>query len=64
MTSTLKTLMTATNKAQKILGKGSSEIDARTVYGEEGKNYVAWSAAADAERAYREAHDLIGVRAR
>jgi hypothetical protein len=27
-----------------------SELDARTVRGEEGKNYIAWCAAADALR--------------
>lgn len=55
--SNLKTLMTTERKAWNAMMKGS-EADARTVRGEEGKNYIAWCAAADAERAYREAHGL------
>ena len=37
-----------------------SEEDARSVYGEEGKNYVAWCAAADACYEYRKAHGMLG----
>lgn len=61
MNTTLNNLMKAERRADRVLMNGS-ELDARTVYGEEGRNYVAWCAAADAERAYREAHDLIGKR--
>lgn len=57
MTATLKTLMKTEAKAWKAMMNGS-EADARTVKGEEGRNYVAWSAAADAERTYREAYGL------
>lgn len=56
---TLPALMKAERKAHRALMAGS-EADARTVYGEEGKNYIAWCAAADAERAYREANGLVG----
>ena len=59
MTSTeLKNLMSAERKAWRVMMAGS-EADARTVRGEEGKNYIAWSKAAAAERAYRERHDLL-----
>lgn len=57
MTATLKNLMKTEAKAWKSMMNGS-EADARTVRGEEGRNYVAWCAAADAERTYREAHGL------
>ena len=52
----LKTLMAAERTAFAKMMNGS-EADARTVRGEEGKNYIAWCAAADAERAHREAND-------
>lgn len=52
MDANLKILMNTERKAFRAMMNGS-EADARTVYGEEGKNYLAWSAAADAERAYR-----------
>ena len=52
MTSELKTLIAAERKAWNTMMRGS-EDDARTAYGEEGKNFVAWCAAADAERVYR-----------
>jgi hypothetical protein len=60
---TLKTLEKTEAKLWRAMMNGS-EADARTVYGEEGKSYLAWCAAADACRAYREAHDLVGVRVR
>lgn len=58
---TLKELMKAERRAYREMMRGT-EADCRTVRGEEGKNYLAWCAAADAERAYREAHGLIGKR--
>lgn len=56
----LLTLEAAERKAWRAMMNGS-ETDARTVYGEEGKNYIAWCATADACRTFREQHDLIGV---
>lgn len=58
MTSELKTLIKTGNKAWNVMMNGS-ETDASTVKGEEGCNYIAWCKAADAERAYREAHGLL-----
>lgn len=49
----LTNLLKIEAKAWKAMMNGS-ELDARTVYGEEGKNYIAWCAAADAVRAVRE----------
>lgn len=46
----IATLKKAEAKAWNIMMNGS-ELDARTVRGEEGKNYVAWCAAADLLRA-------------
>jgi hypothetical protein len=43
------TLKKAEAKAWNFMMSGS-ELDARTVRGEEGKNYIAWCAAADALR--------------
>jgi len=43
-----------------IAMKDGSEADARSVHGEEGKNYIAWCAAADACYTYRKAHGLLG----
>jgi len=43
------------NDAWRALMTGSPE-DARTVFGEEGKNYLAWCKAADACRSHREAN--------
>ena len=57
----LKTLDKIEAAAWRAMMNGS-EADARSVYGEEGPTYLAWCAAADACRAYREAHDLIGRR--
>ena len=54
----LKDLMKAERKAWRVMANGT-EADARTVRGEEGVNYIAWCAAADAEREYREKHDLV-----
>jgi hypothetical protein len=61
MHTTLKTLDKAEAKAWRAVMNGT-ETDARTVYGEEGKNHLAWCAAADACRKYREAHGLVGKR--
>lgn len=47
MTPKLQTLLKAEAKAWATMIRGS-EADARSVRGEEGKNYLAWSAAADA----------------
>lgn len=49
----LKSLIAAEKKAWRVMMNGS-EADARTVRGEEGRNYIAWCAAADACRAKRE----------
>lgn len=38
-----------------------SEADACTIYGQEGKNELAWRAAADACYDYRKAHGLLGL---
>lgn len=53
----LKKYTKASKKAWNIMMNGS-EIDARTIRGEEGKNYIAWCAAADAECKFREEHEL------
>lgn len=57
MTNELKTLAKAEKKAWNTMMNGS-EMDARSVYGEEGKNYLAWLAAAAEVRAYREREGL------
>jgi hypothetical protein len=57
----LKTLDRIADKAWNLMMNGS-ELDARTVYGEEGKNYIDWCKKADASAAYRTAHDLVGRR--
>jgi hypothetical protein len=54
---TLKELMKAEARAWRKMMRGSEE-DARTVFGEEGKNYLAWCAMADAEYAFRQEHGL------
>lgn len=59
MTNELKALMKTERAAWNAMMSGSEE-SARTVKGEEGDNYLAWAAAAAAERAYREAHGLLG----
>lgn len=61
MHTTLKALDKAERKAWNAKMRGS-EADASTIYGQEGKNEMAWRAAADACREYREAHGLLGVR--
>lgn len=38
-----------------------SEADACTLFGQEGKNELAWRKAADDCRAYREKHGLLGM---
>lgn len=57
----LRALDRIEGKAWRVMMNGS-EADARTVKGEEGVNYLAWCAAADRCRAYREAHGLEGMR--
>lgn len=54
----LKSFVKASSAAWRMMMSGT-ETDARTVRGEEGKNYVAWCAAADAECKFREKHDLL-----
>lgn len=58
---TLKTLDKAEAKAWRVMMNGT-ETDARSVYGEEGKNYLAWCAAADACFACRQALGISGRR--
>lgn len=53
MNASLSNLLKIEAKAWKAMMNGS-EIDARTVRGEEGVNYLAWCAAADQVRAVRE----------
>ena len=60
MTTELKALVKASNKAWNVMANGS-EADACTIRGLEGANYLAWCAAADAERAYREAQEVVEV---
>lgn len=55
----LKSLLKIEAKTWNAMMNGS-EADARTVRGEEGKNYIAWCKAADACRTYREAHGMVG----
>jgi hypothetical protein len=57
---TLKTLEAAERKAWRAKMNGS-EADACTLFGQEGVNELAWRAAADACRAFREAHGLLGL---
>lgn len=49
----LRTLMQACNKAERVMMTGPVESSC-TILGQEGANYLAWCAAADAERACRE----------
>jgi hypothetical protein len=58
--STLKALDKAERKAWNTMMNGS-EADSRTVFGEEGKNYVAWCKAADACRHYRERLEALAA---
>lgn len=55
----LRNLEAAERKAWNTLMRGS-EADACTLYGQEGKNELAWRAAADACYAYRAKHGLLG----
>ena len=55
----LKVLEAVERKAWNAKMNGS-DVDACTIYGQEGKNELAWRAAADACRMYREQHGLIG----
>lgn len=41
--------------------RGGSEIDACTIYGQEGKNELAWREAANACHDYRNQHGLLGM---
>lgn len=56
----LKDLEQAEREAFDALMNGSEE-DASTTPGKEGKNEIAWRAAADACFDYRQKHDLIGL---
>ena len=56
----LKNLEAAERKAWNTTQRGS-EADACTLYGKEGKNYLAWREAANACRDYREQHGLLGM---
>ena len=60
VTSELKALMKASNAAWRLMMNGSVE-DASAIPGQEGANYLAWCAAADAEAAYREAMNVEEV---
>jgi len=53
----LKKYTKVTNAAWRIMMNGSEE-DASTVFGKQGKNYLAWCKAADAECAFRVEHEL------
>ena len=61
MTQTLQTLLKAERTAWTRKMRGS-EADASTIYGQEGVNELAWRKAAEACFAYRQQHNLIGVR--
>ena len=54
----LATFTKASKSAWRTMMNGT-ETDARTVHGEEGKNYIAWCAAADRECAFRTEHELL-----
>lgn len=56
----LKALEVAECRAWLVKRRGS-EADACTIYGKEGKNELAWRKAADACRAYRSQHGLLGM---
>lgn len=56
----LKKLEQIERKAWNAKMNGSKE-DACTIYGQEGKNELAWRKAADACRAYREVNGLLGL---
>lgn len=56
----LRKLEQIERKAWNTTQKGS-EVDACTLYGKEGKNYLAWCKAADACYDYRKANGLLGL---
>lgn len=56
----LKELEKIERKAWNTKMKGS-EVDACTIYGQEGKNELAWRKAADACNDYRKANGLLGM---
>lgn len=56
----LRTLEAIEKKAWNVKMKGS-EVDACTIFGQEGKNELAWRKAADDCRNYREANGLLGL---
>lgn len=56
----LKVLEQIERKAWNTKMKGS-EVDCCTIFGQEGKNELAWGKAADDCRFYREAHGLLGM---
>lgn len=56
----LKVLEKIERKAWNTKMNGS-EVDACTLYGQEGKNELAWRKAADDCRNYREQHGLLGL---
>jgi hypothetical protein len=58
---TLKVLEKAESKAYRAMMNGSV-ADACTIYGEEGKNYLAYLEAADACFAHRKTHNMLGWR--
>jgi len=57
MTAQLKNLEKQERKMWNAMMNGSAE-DSSTVYGKEGKNYLAWCAAADECREYRELNNI------
>lgn len=56
----LKELNKIERKAWSLKMKGS-EVDACTIYGQEGKNELVWREAANACHDYRSAHGLLGM---
>ena len=58
MSNELKRLHRIEAKAWNTMANGSEE-DACSTYGQHGKNYIAWMAAADACYDYRKAHGLL-----
>lgn len=53
-------LEAAERKAWRVKMNGS-EVDGCTLYGQEGKNELAWRETADACYSFRKQHNLIGV---
>lgn len=56
--SELKDLLKTEKRAWRVMMSGT-EADARSVYGEEGSNYLAWCASADAVRFKRQELGLV-----